>query len=260
MVRNELSVVGKLVLRGAQIIIPLSLRDRVLKLAHASHPGIAAMKHRLRTKLWWPNCDKDAEKFCKSCSPCQMVSAPPPPEPLKWTELPSGPCIWQHIAADLMTPSLPSGDHLFVVVDYYSRYMEIQVLKSTTTDKIIETLKRMFLTHGLPESLTTDNRPQFISREFRKFAEGECIDHRRIMPLWPQANGDVERQNLSLLKRIKIAQIEKKDWRKETESFLIMHRRTPHSTTGVSPAELLFRRKLRTVFQELTNFKWMTKK
>ena len=67
-----------------------------------------------------------------------------------------------------------------------------------------------------------------------------------MTPLWPQANGEVERQNRSLLKRIKIAQIEKKDWKKEIESFLMMYGTTPHHTTGVSPAELMFRRKLRT--------------
>ena len=64
MVRNKLSIVGKLALKGAQIIIPLSLQDRVLELAHEGHPEIVAMKRRLHTKVWWPNCDKDAEKFC----------------------------------------------------------------------------------------------------------------------------------------------------------------------------------------------------
>ena len=84
-----------------------------------------------------------------------------------------------------MAPSLPSGNHLFVVLDYYSRYMEVQVLKSTTTDKIIKRLKSVFLTHGMPVSITTDNGPQFISQEFKRFLEDECIDHRRVTPLWP---------------------------------------------------------------------------
>ena len=81
------------------------------------------MKRRLRTKVWWPGLNKDAQEVCKTCHPCQVVGAPNSPEPVKTTELPSGP--WQHLAADLMTPSLPSGDHVFVVVDYYSRYVEV---------------------------------------------------------------------------------------------------------------------------------------
>ena len=124
-----------------------------------------------------------------------MASMPKPPEPLKRTELPSGP--WQHISAHLMTPSLPSGDHLLAVVDYYSRYMEVEVLKSTTADKVIASLSKIFLTHGMPVSITTDNGPQFISEEFCEFVEEESIEHRRVTPLWPQANGEVERQNLS---------------------------------------------------------------
>ena len=67
-----------------------------------------------------------------------------------------------------------------------------------------------------------------------------------VTPLWPQANGEVERQNRSLLKRIKIAQI--------IESFLIMHRTTPHSITGVGPAELLFQRKLWTRIPGIEEF------
>ena len=112
----------------------------------------------------------------------------------------------------------------------------------------------MFLTHGLLVSITTDNGPQFISQEFRRFVDDECIDHGRVTPLWPQANGEVEKQNRSLLERIKIAQIEKKDWRKEIESFLVMQRTTPHSTTGVRPEELMFRRKLRTRIPGIEEF------
>ena len=146
-----------------------------------------------------------------------------------------------------MTPSLPPGDHLLVVVDYYSRYMEIEVLKSTTADKVIASLRKIFLTvtHGLPVSITTDNGPQFISKEFCKLIEEERIEHRRrVTPLWSQANGELARQNRFLLKRIKIAQIEKRNWKEELGSFLIVNRTTPHSGTGVSPAKLLLSRKL----------------
>ena len=63
-----------------------------------------------------------------------------------------------------------------------------------------------------------------------------------------------ERQNRSLLKRIKIAQIEKRNWKEELGSLLIMYSTTPHSKTGVSPAELLFRRKLRTHIPGIEEF------
>jgi hypothetical protein len=64
------------------------------------------------------------------------------------TALPSRP--WEHLAADFLGP-LPSGHVLFCVVDYYSRWTEIAVMKSTTSaEKTVEALDKMFITHGLP--------------------------------------------------------------------------------------------------------------
>ena len=116
-----------------------------------------------------------------------------------------------------MTPSLPSGHTLLVVVDYCSRYFEVEFLKLTTTDKVIASLDKMFLIHGFPKEITTDNGPQFISKEFEDYLEMQGIKHRKVTPLWPQANGKVERQNRSLLKRLKISQIEKRDWKDEVQ-------------------------------------------
>lgn len=59
---------------------------------------------------------------------------------------------------------------------------------------------------------------------------------------WPQENGEVERQNKSLVKRLKISQAESRDWKLDLLDFLLMYRSTSHSTTGRSPAELLFGR------------------
>ena len=78
-VRGELSAIGKLVLRGTRIVIPKQLRCQVLELAHEGHPGIVAMKQRLRTKVWWPGIDKEVERACKTCHGCQLVSQPTKP-------------------------------------------------------------------------------------------------------------------------------------------------------------------------------------
>ena len=62
-VSGELCAIGKLVLRGTRIVIPSKLRTGVLVLAHEGHPGIVSMKQRLRSKVWWPGIDRQAEKF-----------------------------------------------------------------------------------------------------------------------------------------------------------------------------------------------------
>lgn len=248
-VRNELSTLGKLVLRGTRLLIPHKLRKRVLNLAHEGHQGLIKTKQRLRTKVWWAGIDKQVEDKCKTCHGCQLVGLPTPPEPLRHTEFPDQP--WQDLAADLMGP-LPSGEYVFVVVDYYSRYFEVEIMKSVTSTNVIESLEKIFCTHGLPKSLKTDNGPQFASEEFGSFLKANDIQHRTSTPLWPQANGEVERQNRSLLKVLKIAQAEKKNLWVEMRKFLTAYRTTPHSTTGVTPTKLLFNREIRSKIPELT--------
>ena len=114
------------------------------------------------------NIDKDAKRICKTCQGCQLVSQPLKPELMTRTEFPSAP--WQLLAADLLSP-LTSGDYIFVVVDYYSRFFEMEFTKSITTEKIVSLMSKMFVTHGLPSSLRTDNGPQFISDHFKGYLE-----------------------------------------------------------------------------------------
>ena len=148
------------------------------------------MKQRLRSKVWWFAIDKEAEKFCKTCHGCQLVSSPANPEPIKSTPLPSSP--WQDLAIDLLGP-LPSGESVLVIADYFSRYYEVElIMRSTTSEKFIECLEKIFTTHGLPQSLRSDNGPQFRSEVFERYLEDNDIEHRKTTPLWPQANGEVE--------------------------------------------------------------------
>ena len=115
-------------------------------------------------------------------------------------------------------------------------------------------LSKIFVTHGLPLSLRADNGPQFTSEHFTKYLEENGIEHRRTTPLWPPANGEIERQNRSILKRLRIAQAEGRNWKSEMDNFLMMYLSIPHSTNGVSPAELLFKRRIRTKLPHLQEF------
>ena len=69
-----------------------------------------------------------------------------------------------------------------------------------------------------------------------------------------QANGEKERQNRSILKHLRIAQAEGCNWKSEMDNFSMMYRSTPHSTIGVSPAELYFKRRIRTKLPHLQEF------
>ncbi|PFX27681.1 Uncharacterized protein K02A2.6 [Stylophora pistillata] len=230
---NELCVVGGIVMRGTSIVIPKGLRTTVLTIGHEGHLGVVSMKQRIRIKVWWPKLEKDVERFVKTCDACQLVGRPDPPDPVASTELPQGP--WCAVAIDYLGP-LPSGEHIVVVVDYYSRYYEVAVVRTITSEKTIELLETIFDRHGLPELLVSDNGPK----------------HRRVTTRWAQANGEVERQNRSILKRLQLAHAEGKDWRRELARYMAVYRTTPPQTTGQIPAFLLMGRHPRTKLLELS--------
>ena len=164
------------------------------------------------------------------------------PEPLQTTKMPEGP--WLDLAIDLCGP-VPTGESVIVLVDYYSRWVEATVTKSTTSETIITWLRHVFSVHGIPASIKSDNGPQFISQQFREFIDEFGIKHIRVTPYWPQANGAVERMNQAFMKTVKAAKVDMRNWRKELTTFLMTYRSTPHFTTGVTPAKLLFGRQMR---------------
>ena len=90
-----------------------------------------------------------------------------------------------------------------------------------------------------------------MSDEFEKFLTTNGIEHRTTTPLWPQANGEVERQNWSLLKCLQIAQVEGKDWSSELSKLLMAYRSTPQATTGTTPYFMMFNREMRSKRPEL---------
>jgi transposase InsO family protein len=195
--------------------------------------------------------EHEAEKFCKACHGCQLVTKGNPPEPISPSQLPAGP--WQDLGLDFLGP-LPSGHSILVVIDYYSRYYELAIMKSTTAAKTVAVLKTIFARHGNPMTIHTDNGPQFISDTFAEYMKSIGAGHLRVTPKWPQANGEVERQNQSLLKRMQIAQAEGKDWRDKILDYVMGYRAKMHLTTGQSPAKLLFQREIRTKMPELRGY------
>jgi transposase InsO family protein len=164
--------------------------------------------------VWWPGIDKQVEDFVRSCHPCQIVGSKSKAEPIRSIKLPESP--WKDISVDLLEITT-SQNHLLVVVDYYSHWIEAILIRKTDAPQVIKSLEAIFKTHGLPETIRSDNGPPFASGEFESFLKNPGIIHKKPVPYWPQSNGEVERCNETLLKIVRIARLEGKDWKKAFE-------------------------------------------
>ena len=123
-----------------------------------------------------------------------------------------------------------------MVLDAYSKLLEVVKMKSTTSAMAIRVLRQMFSRHGLPEIIVSDNGPQFTSQDFKEFCDQNGIVHRTCAVHKPATNGKAERVVQILKSAIKIANLQKQDVDTVLANYLLMYRVTPHITTGESPS------------------------
>ena len=172
--RRYLSVVeGGLLLYNDRIVIPESLHKEMLQRIHSEgHLCLNKCRKRVQGSVWWPNLVPDLKWWIDNCSFCLRNSRQQRAEPLRPTVLPERP--WLKIGPDLCSYE---GKEYLIVVDYYSRSIEIIYLKESTSLFVIGKLKNMFAKFGIPEVMVSDNGPQFGSTAFRQFALDYGFQH-----------------------------------------------------------------------------------
>ena len=235
--REDLSTADGVILKGTRIVIPKAMRENMLDKLHTSHLGEEKTKLRARDIVFWPGINADIEEKVSECEICARHRASNTKEPMISHEIPTRP--WQKVATDLFQWE---NRHFIVTVDYYSRFFEIDELYTTTSAAVIRKLSCHFARYGIPETVISDNGPQFSSREFADFAEIWDFKHTTSTPGYPQSNGLAERTVQTAKKILSKA-------REDTKSPLLAileYRNTPVDSLK-SPAELMFGRQLRSI-------------
>ena len=240
--RHELSMEVGCLLWGMRVVVPEKYQSAVLDELHLSHLGIIRMKSLARIHVWWPSIDKQIEELVRSCAPCQSIRNKPPTvllHPWAWPILP-----WQRIHVDFTGPF--QGSFFMIIVDAHSKWLEVVPMTSTTSEKTIEELWKIFAQFGLPEQLVTDNGPQFTSREFETFVKANGVKHICSAPYHPATNGEAERFVQTFKRALKASKQETGSLQTRLSRFLVCYCSTPNVTTGVTPAELSLKRCIRT--------------
>lgn len=229
-VSGELTVEEGLLLKGHRLVIPAAMRLEILDKLHLGHQGIAKCRERAKASVWWPGLSKQLEEVVRNCAVCckeQKYRR----QPLIPSPMPDRP--WQKVAADLF---YFKGSQYLLVIDYFSRFVEMSKLSRTLSRDITDHLKSMFARHGIPDVVRSDNGPQFASANFAQFAKDYNFNHVTSSPRFPQSNGEIERAVQTVKNLLKKA--------KDPYMALMCYRSTPLHN-GHSPAELLMGRRIR---------------
>ena len=236
--RNELSLLDGCILWGTRVVVPPPGRKQVLQELHETHPGISRMKSLARCYIWWPKMDADIEDLVHGWNSCQETRPAPPTAPLHpwtWPEKP-----WCRLHLDFAGPYM--GHMFLVLVDAHSKWMDVVMMQSITSRQTIEKLRNIFATHSLPKKVVTDNGPSFVSQEFKEFMSQNGILHITSAPYHPSTNGLAERAVQSF--KLGVKRITGSSMQERLTKFLFQYRITPHTTTGIPPADMLMGRRL----------------
>jgi hypothetical protein len=162
--KEELAVHDGVVFKKDKVVIPTSLRVFMMKKAHQPHLGIEASKRRARELMYWPGINNDIERIVKTCEVCNSNKKQQQKEPLQPHLVPNRP--FQRIGADLL--EFEQQQYL-ITADFYSGWFEIDLLPSQKTSTVVQKLKAHMSRYGIPDTLVTDNGPQFDYNEFKQF-------------------------------------------------------------------------------------------
>jgi len=153
---------------------------------------------------------------------------------------------WHTIGIDIMGPFSTTSRQkrfLLVIVDYFTRWIELFPLKTTTSYDIAQIISNEVCSrYGIPSYILSDNGPQFASKFFKSFCETIGIKQKYTANYHPQSNM-TERVNRTLKTMIAIfAQDHPNSWDKEIQKIAFAIRTSVNETTGETPAFMMFGR------------------
>lgn len=242
--RGELSLQAGCVLLGNRVVLPAPLRRPALRALHNTHSGIVHTKALARSYIWWPHLDDDIETLVNGCTKCLENRHMPPRTSHEWIT-PTRP--WARIHIDFAGPF--QNKFFLIVVDSYSRWPEVVVVNNMTAATVIRHLRMLFATHGLCETLVSDNGTSFVATEMKQFLNANKIRHITTAPYHPATNGLAERMVQTV--KDKLRKMDTVPWDIKIPNLLLALRVTPCSATNKSPAELLMNRRLRTLLDTI---------
>lgn len=234
-----------------QVVLPHCKRSEVIKMAHdtplAGHLGEKKTIQRIKYSFFWPTIKNDVKKYCESCKECQLRRPVTyrdriPIRPLVRPETPFE--VWSVDCIGPLEP--PSGrGHKFVIcaIDLCTRWAEAIPVRDISAKTTCNVLMKIFAQTGFPKIICSDQGTNFTSKLTAAFEELLGISPRFSTPGHPESMGSIERWNRTLKNMLnKNIQQHGRNWDIHLPYLLFAYREVPHTTTGVSPFQMVYGR------------------
>ena len=165
--REELTIVGGLLVKGNRIVIPTDMRHDCLETLHASHLGLQKTLLRACTSVFWPGMTADINAQISNCSACQKFQTKQPAETLR-NELPTTQ-LWTCLVTDIFEYG---GKSYLIVVDQFSKLIVVCKVSDHSSEQTVATFIQIFSELGVPDAIRCDCGTNFTSHLFLSFCKG----------------------------------------------------------------------------------------
>ncbi|XP_065426955.1 uncharacterized protein LOC135976185 [Chrysemys picta bellii] len=237
-----------------QLVVPSQHRGELVLVAHdspfAGHLGVQRTYDRLRRNFYWPGIQNDVRDYCRTCAVCQERKKPGGPQKAPLRPLPIIQEAFQRVAIDIVgpmpRPTRRGNKYILVVVDFATRYPEAIALSNIEAETVARALLTIFSRVGFPKEILSDRGANFMSQLFNELWKVCGVKQLKTAPYHPQANGLVERFNGTLKSMLGMyAKKRGQSWDELLPFLLYAYREVPQESTGFSPFDLLYGRKVR---------------
>ncbi|VVC28089.1 Integrase, catalytic core,Ribonuclease H-like domain [Cinara cedri] len=138
--------------REPRVVIPVSLRKLILEELHTALTNTTKMKELARRYSWWPTINLEIEDYVKSYQQCAENQKNQTKFAMSWKE---EPIPWYRLYVD--HAGLFMGSYFLILIDTYSKGLEVKIVPSLSSKTTIENLQKIFSRFGLSIIMVRNN-------------------------------------------------------------------------------------------------------
>lgn len=182
---------------------------------YSGHFSVDRTVAKITQDFWFSGLKRYVKQHIRMCLDCLTHKRPAGKKPGLLHPIPIGRRSFEIVHVDHLGPfetSTTGNRYLLVLVDNLTKYVHLYPCRSTDTGGVLKRLIKFCDERGIPRRIISDRGTCFTSKSFEQFCQQRGIGHTLNSTRHPQANGQVERANRTILPLLSMMSDDQQHW------------------------------------------------